>query len=102
AVGQTDDFQRYVTAAARLYENLEYERALEQLDRARKLSKGIDDDVTVALYEGVIRADMAQDEPARAAFKTALYLRPDATLPVKVAPKVEQQFEEVRAAVKKE
>jgi tetratricopeptide (TPR) repeat protein len=101
-LAQADDVQRYLTAASRLYENLEYERALEQLDRAKKLSRGIEDDVTVALYEGAIRADMGQDEQARAAFKTGLYLRPDAKLPVKVSPKVEQQFEDVRVAVKKE
>jgi len=99
---QTDDVQRYLTAAARLYESLEYERALEQLDRAKKLSRGVDDDIAVALYEGVIRADLGQKDESVAAFKTGLFLKSDAKLPVKVSPKVEATFEAVRADVKKE
>src|SRR5207248_11124438 len=86
-LAQSDDVTRYLTAASRLYENLEYERSLEQLDRAKKVSRGIEDDVTIALYEGVIRADMGQSEQSEAAFKTGLYLKPDAKLPVTTSPK---------------
>src|SRR3954447_4269576 len=75
-----EDVQRYLTAAARLYENLEYERALEQLKRARGLSRGVDDYVTVALYEGIILADMGKKDDSRAAFKEGLFLKPDAQL----------------------
>ncbi|MFL5322119.1 MAG: hypothetical protein ACJ790_20825 [Myxococcaceae bacterium] len=97
-----EDVQRYLTAAARLYENLEYERALDQLKRARGLSRGVDDDVTIALYEGIILADMGKKDDSRAAFKEGLFLKPDAQLPVKVSPKVTADFEAVRTEVKKE
>jgi tetratricopeptide (TPR) repeat protein len=96
------DYTNYFNAMVRLYESLEYERALEQLDKARKHSRGADDDVTLALYEGTIRSDLGQADQARAAFKTALLLRPDVNIPVKVSPKVRRQFEDLRKSVKKE
>lgn len=96
------DFQRYLRAAARLYEDLEYESALAQLKRARRLASNVMEDVSVALYEGVILADMGRAEEARASFRMALLLKPEATLPVRVSPKVEGEFEGVRARVHKE
>lgn len=102
AHAQRSDVDRYLTAAARLYEDLEYERALDQLHRARQLSRGVDDDVTIALYEGVILADLGKRDEALAAFREGLYLKPDAKLPVKVSPKVEREFEALRLDVKKE
>lgn len=96
------DYLNYFNAMVRLYQDLEYERALEQLEKARKHSRGADDDVTLALYEGIIRSDLGQADQARAAFKTALLLRPDVTLPVKVSPKVRREFEDLRGVVKRE
>ena len=94
--------QRYIVAASRLYANLEYERALEQVKRARQASGGVDDDVTSALWEGAILFDLGRADDARAAFREGLYLKPDATLPVKVAPKIAAAFEQMRTDVKKE
>lgn len=102
AQAQTSDVERYLTAAARLYESLEYERALEQLKRARSSSSGINDDISIALYEGIILAEMGKKEESTAAFKEGLFLNVDAKLPVKVSPKVERDFEVVRQDVKKE
>jgi hypothetical protein len=95
-------FRTYFIAATRLYEKLEYERALEQLARAKELARGEEEDVRVALYEGIILADLGRREEAQAAMRTALYLQPDAKLPVKVSPKVEADFEELRAVVWRE
>ncbi|WP_257446184.1 hypothetical protein [Archangium lipolyticum] len=92
----------YLNAALRLYESLEYERALDQIRRARSYTRSVDDDVTVSLFEGVILADMGRKEEAIAAFRTGLLLRPEATLPVKVSPKVERDFETVRQGVRRE
>jgi tetratricopeptide (TPR) repeat protein len=97
-----DEVQRYLNAAARLYENLDYERALEQLARAKRYGRGVDDDVLIALYEGVILADLGRKEDALSAFRTGLLLRPDAKLPVKVSPKVAKDFELVRGEVQRE
>jgi len=88
----------------RLIEDLEYERALEQISRAKKVSQGPEDDVAVSLYEGVVLAELSkgrQDE-AEAAFKSALFLDPDAKLPLSVSPKLKRRFEEVRKKVRAE
>ncbi|MFP2927372.1 hypothetical protein ACLESO_19675, partial [Pyxidicoccus sp. 3LG] len=92
----------YVRAARGLYEDLEFERALEQLSRARPFSTGPADDALLSLYEGVILADLGKLEASTAAFKAALYLQPDAKLPVKVSPKVAQRFESLRKQVKRD
>jgi hypothetical protein len=99
---ETKDFDRYLIAAIRLYESLEYEHALAQLGRARKLASTVQEDVIVSLYEGILHADMGRGEEARASFKTALLLDPNAKLPLSVSPKVEKEFETMRTRVKKE
>lgn len=97
-----DEFNRYFTAAVRLYKSLEYERALDQLRRASRLDLTIDQDVSVAILEGIIQADMGKREASSVAFRTALLLDPEAKLPFKVAPKMMRDFEEIRARVRKE
>lgn len=97
-----DDFQRYLTAAVRLYQGLEYERALDQLQRAKQLARGVEQDVAVALHEGIILADMGKREESQAAFKTGLLLSPEAKLPFKVSPKVTRDFEAVKRRVHQE
>lgn len=94
--------QRYLLEARRLYDNFDDERALEQLSQARRLSGGPQDDALLSLYEGAVLADLGRTEASDAAFKAALLLQPEATLPVQVSPKVEQRFEAVRQHVKRE
>jgi tetratricopeptide (TPR) repeat protein len=101
-VGASEEFQRFITAASRLFENLEYERALDQLANAKKFASTPDEQTQVALYEGVVLIELGRTEEAKAAFETALFLSPDAQLPVKVSPKVKAQIEAVRAQVKRE
>jgi tetratricopeptide (TPR) repeat protein len=100
--GPEDEFKRHLTASIRLYESLEYERALQQLQRAKELARNAEQDVIVSLYEGLILADMGQGEQAQAAFKTALLLNPEAKLPVKASPKVASDFEAMRVRVRQE
>jgi len=91
--------QRCIAAAAQLYEQLEYEGALEQLAKARASPRTQDDDVAIALYEGVILAEMGKPADSAAAFRAGLLLKPSAVLPVKVSPKVQSVFEGVRRDV---
>lgn len=102
AFGQSSGAQRYIDAAALLYQNLENERALDQLKKARTASGGVDDDVAIALYEGVILSDMGKKEDAIAAFREGLSLKPEAVLPVKVAPKIAEIFNTTKAEVMKQ
>lgn len=97
-----DELNRYLAAAVRLYEALEYERALDQFAKAKDLSCGVDDDAMLGLYEGIVRSDLGEAEKAKSAFKEALLLKPDAELPLKVSPKVKRQVEVLRAEAKKE
>ncbi len=95
------DFNRYFNAAVQLYNSGESERALEQLQNAKKRTSELQHDISVALYEGLILADLGQREQALAAFETALLLDPEAKLPTKVSPKLSDDFEEVRKRVLK-
>jgi tetratricopeptide (TPR) repeat protein len=96
------DVRAYLLSVNRLYQDLEYERALAQLALARSLARTVEDNVTLSLYEGVILADMSRWDESAAAFKEALFLRPEVKLPVKVSPKVQQHFEAVRRRVRRE
>jgi tetratricopeptide (TPR) repeat protein len=102
AHAQGGGFQRHLTAAIRLYESLEYERALKQIELARDLPHSSQQEIELSLYEGIILADLGRQDSATAAFKSALLVEPDTKLPVKVAPKVQKLFESVRAQVKRE
>ncbi|WP_044282623.1 hypothetical protein [Myxococcus stipitatus] len=98
------DVRRYLLSIHRLIDDLAYERALEQIARVKKVSQGPEDDVAVSLYEGVVLAELSKgrQEDAEAAFKSALFLQPDAELPLNVSPKLKKRFEQVRAKVQKE
>jgi tetratricopeptide (TPR) repeat protein len=95
-------FERYFATAQRLYENLEYEQALEQLQRTMKLVQGVEQEVPVLILRGIILAEMGKQEESQKAFESALLLNPDAKLPFQVSPKVARSFEKVSARVHKE
>ncbi|MBZ4373814.1 hypothetical protein [Corallococcus sp. AS-1-6] len=83
-----------------LIEDLEYERALDQVARCKEASKGAEDEVVMSLYQAVILAELSgRLRDADASFKAALTLNPDAKLPLKVSPKVKRYFEAVRKGV---
>jgi hypothetical protein len=96
------EFQRHLNAATRLYESLDYERALTQINLAREKPHGSEEEVELALYEGIIQAELGEQDKCVTAFKSALLVQPEAKLPVKVAPKVTSLFESVRTQVKRE
>jgi tetratricopeptide (TPR) repeat protein len=97
-----EEVPRYLDAARKLYESLDYERALAQLQRARRFSRGADDDVAIALHEGILLAELGRVEESNAAFREALFLQPEAALPLKVSPKLVAAFEKVRAQIRSE
>ncbi len=93
------DFEGSLRAAVRLYESLEYEKALEELQKARRQARGSEQEVSVSLHEGIFLGDMGQRDEARAAFRKGLLLDPGAQLPLKASPKLERDFEAVRDEV---
>ncbi|MBE4753309.1 hypothetical protein G4177_34675 [Corallococcus sp. ZKHCc1 1396] len=99
---ESEGVRTHLRSAHQLYDALEYERALERLADARRFAANDADDVLLSLYEGVILADLGKNEASTAAFKSALQLQPRAVLPLKVSPKVERRFEDVRRQVRRE
>ena len=96
------EIHNYLRSINRLHESLDYELALNQIQLGRKLPRGTAEEVTLSLYEGIIHCEMGKQKPGASSFRAALLLRPDAKLPVQVAPKVEALFESVRKQVKQE
>jgi tetratricopeptide (TPR) repeat protein len=91
-----DTWRSHIDEARRLYANLEYERALEQLALAQSSSRADQGTLTILLYKGIILSDMGRPEEAFAAFQAALQLRPDAQLPMMVSPKIQRLFDHMR------
>lgn len=92
----------FLLSAGRYYEALEYERALEELAKARRFALNADDAVLLSLYEGVIQADLGRTEESDSAFRAALALHPEAELPLSVSPKVAERLEAIRRQAKLE
>ncbi len=92
----------YLLSVNSLYSALEYEMALEQVSRAKRFASTAEDDVLLSLYEGLILADMNNWDESTAAFKAALFLNPEAKLPLEASPKVKSHFEAVRQQVRRE
>nr|BDT30474.1 tetratricopeptide repeat protein [Myxococcus sp. MH1] len=102
AASASAEVQRHLAEAKRLYEDLEYEVALERLQFAARLPLDEGEAVSLSLLRGIIHADMGKWEEARADFRSALLSRPDAQLPLKVSPKVSLEFETQRQGVRDE
>jgi tetratricopeptide (TPR) repeat protein len=88
--------QAYLDKALRLYDELDYEQALEQLALGRSVSMGVGDDIDLSLCEGLILAELGRSEASDAALTAALLLQPTAKLPRHTPPKVLRRFEELR------
>ncbi|MFY2560653.1 hypothetical protein ACN469_23825 [Corallococcus terminator] len=92
-------FRHRIERAGTLYESLEYEKALNWLTQAKQVASTIDEQSEVALYRGLVLADLGRRKQALEEFRAGLTLRPEAKLPVAAAPKVERDFESVRKQV---
>ncbi|WP_224240558.1 hypothetical protein [Hyalangium gracile] len=92
-------FERSLQTAVRLYESLEFEKALEELQKARRRARGTEQEVSIYLHEGIFLGDMGEREQSRAAFRKGLLLKPEAILPLLTSPKLERDFEEIRGEV---
>lgn len=82
--------------------NTEYERALDLVQVARQEPHGTDEDVTLSLYEGILLFELRRRDEAKAAFRRAFLLRPQAELPVPVSPKIQQEVDAVRTQAEAE
>ncbi|WP_164010164.1 tetratricopeptide repeat protein [Pyxidicoccus trucidator] len=92
-------FQRRIERAEHLYESLEYEKALNWLSQAKQVASTIEEQAKVALYRGIVLADLGRRKQALEEFRAGLSLQPESALPLQVAPKVRRDFESVRKQV---
>lgn len=84
----------------RLYQESEYEQAVFRFQTAALVADRAAAERARALtWLGLAYAGAGDAEAARRAFEDALLLDPQATIPVEVSPKIEEEFEAVRAAL---
>jgi tetratricopeptide (TPR) repeat protein len=101
AFAQSAEVTKYLQATITLYENLEYAKALAQVQKAKTKAKTPDDEARCSVMEAIVLADMGKDDKASKAFQEAFALDPDLKLPVAVAPKISALAEKNREQVKK-
>jgi len=101
AVGAEAKKNPHYQTALKLYEAFEYEEALRVLEKAEQWpSNTRDDDVDIALLEGVLAFETQQIERGKGAFWRALKMDPGAKLKLAVSPKIAGELEEVRKGLK--
>ncbi len=88
---------QYLKSAVAHYEQLDYERALRQLEKAAAKAKTPGEQVQAALMLGIVRADSGKRSPALDAFDTAFAVDPTAKLPLVVSPKISALAESSRS-----
>jgi len=93
----------FLKAGIRLYNELEFSSALEQLKKAESYNgNSVSEDVLVHIYEGIVQYESNNKDAAESEFKTALALNLKAQLPKNVSPKISALFEKVRTELSKE
>ncbi|MBS2032887.1 MAG: hypothetical protein JST54_33750 [Deltaproteobacteria bacterium] len=93
----------FLKAGIRLYNELEFASALEQLKKAESYpGNSVGEDVLVHVYEGIVQYESNNKDGAETEFKTALALNIKAQLPKNVSPKISALFEKVRTELAKE
>lgn len=87
----------YIEPASKLYQSFEFQNALRSIDKALQWPTNTpQEEVRIALLEGLITAQLGKNDRALSAFKRALALDATAALPFKVSPKVSRLFDSAK------
>jgi hypothetical protein len=81
---------------AKTYKAAQYDKALTQLERAKKLAHTSEELALCAGYEGAIDSALGRADEAEVAFRALLAADPDAKLPLAVSPQVDQAFADAK------
>ncbi len=100
AAAAPSDFRRYFDAALLLYKTMDFERSLEQLRLAKLQPHSADEDVVASLYEGILRFELGDEAGSASAFRAALFLSPNAVMPVAVSPRITLTLERERTRLR--
>ena len=102
SVSRAQSANPYLSAALKLYGDMEYESTLDVLKKAQAApGNTLDDDVKIRIYLGLVHRELGHDDEAESAFKAALALDPSVALPKQVAPKAEQLFGKAKKDIAK-
>ncbi|QRO01749.1 hypothetical protein JRI60_23345 [Archangium violaceum] len=96
------NFRATLGTISRLYRQMEYEQAFDQIQLARQSPLGTSELAVLSLYEGIVLYDMGKHVESGDAFQMALLIREDARLPEQVAPKIQSHFEAFRRRLQEE
>jgi hypothetical protein len=88
----------HLGAAMRLYQRLDIEAAIAELQQAES-SANEDDTVQILIYRGLIFADQGKTNEATDQFKRALAIRPWAEVPADTSPRVAKTFSDARKSI---
>ena len=89
----------HLAAAQRLYQRLDLDAALAELNLAEAATKDDDETVQVLIYRGLIYAETGKNGESQDAFKRALAIRPWAEVPQGTSPRLAKAFGETRKAL---
>jgi tetratricopeptide (TPR) repeat protein len=88
----------HLAAAERLYQKLDLDAALAELQQA-EAGATEDDTVQILVYRGLIYSDMGRGADASDQFKRALAIRPWAEVPPETSPRVAKIFSDARKSL---
>jgi tetratricopeptide (TPR) repeat protein len=88
----------HLGAAQRLYQKLDLDAALAELQQA-EITANEDDTVQILVYRGLIFADQGKSNEATDQFKRALAIRPWAEVPPETSPRIAKNFSDARKSL---
>ena len=90
----------HLAAAVRLYQKLDLDAAIAELQLAEDGAKDSEDDrVQVLIYRGLIYSETGKLSAASDQFKRALAIRPWAEVPEGTSPRIAKNFSDARKAL---
>jgi tetratricopeptide (TPR) repeat protein len=90
----------HLAAAQRLYQKLDLDAALAELQQAEAAAKDNEDEtVQVLIYRGLIFFDTGKTSEASDQFKRALAMRPWAEVPQDTSPRIAKSFSDARKSI---
>ena len=90
----------HLAAAQRLYQKLDLDAALAELQQAEAAAKDNEDEtVAVLIYRGLIYSDTGKTADANDQFKRALAMRPWAEVPPETSPRIAKMFSDARKSI---
>ena len=90
----------HLAAAQRLYQKLDLDAALAELQQAEAAAKDNEDEtVQVLIYRGLIYSETNKTAEANDQFKRALAIRPWAEVPAETSPRIAKMFGDARKSI---